>query len=275
MNKTEYSLKDEITVLTNKTISTLMASNPDALTLYLFYIMCSNIQKTNQVYATNTFCMKGLSWGRKRFYDAKQILIDHNLLETVEGRTKEGKITKHYIRIKYLWGAKSKEEVLTTLPENRTVENLHCGIQPTNAYSKDSKMLKVNIYKQEANQKVNKSDISTLVKAYSTFWQFIFGFAPKFTSADYARHTKTYKKLLEVYNIPQIKLLIAMHFDWRGIDDKDEGANRWLRDNGFPTELISKNANAYVACLSKSVDFENEQACEDYYARWIKNLNKF
>jgi len=72
----------------------------DVLSLYVFYHKMGIQQRTNQPYATDTYCMKGLRIGSVRFYEAKKILKKLKLIEQVEvGRTKR-RFGKSYIRLK-------------------------------------------------------------------------------------------------------------------------------------------------------------------------------
>jgi hypothetical protein len=67
-------LENEVIVLSLETVSKLIDLNSDSATLYLFYHKTSKLQKTNSIWATNTFAMKGLKFGRSRFYKAKKVL---------------------------------------------------------------------------------------------------------------------------------------------------------------------------------------------------------
>jgi hypothetical protein len=54
----EVQLEQNLIILDAETIIKLFSENPDAVTLYVFYHKQAKIQKTNQVYANQIFCMK-------------------------------------------------------------------------------------------------------------------------------------------------------------------------------------------------------------------------
>jgi len=86
----KYSLVDRFSEYPNFT---------DILSLYVFYHKMGIQQKTNQPYATDTYCMKGLHIGSVRFYQAKKILRKLKLIEQIQvGRTRR-KFGKPYIRL--------------------------------------------------------------------------------------------------------------------------------------------------------------------------------
>ncbi len=108
-----YTLPQEITVLTNQTINVLLKENPDSLTLYLFYIHNSTIQKTNAVWILDTFACRGLKWGKDRVSKAKNILVKHNLIETKQDKKPDGTFGKKYVKINYIWTQETKETLIT------------------------------------------------------------------------------------------------------------------------------------------------------------------
>lgn len=146
----DYALHHEITVLTNKTIDILLSENPDSMTLYLFYSKVCRKQHTNQVWAVDDFCIKGLKWGEIRFRKAKKILQKHNLIEEVTSR-KSGKIAKKYIKIKYLWSSENKAKIIDnspqpseqgTGPQGTGIEGQMLKVKELNASSNKSSVLK-------------------------------------------------------------------------------------------------------------------------------------
>ena len=66
-----------------------------AYTLYHFYATQSAIQQTNSVWITDSFCCKGLCWGRKKFRQAKNILLEEELLKRSKKRTKRVNLRKN------------------------------------------------------------------------------------------------------------------------------------------------------------------------------------
>ena len=159
----------EVIVLHTTTLVRLFDLNPDATLLYVFYIKNAKIQGTNSVYATDSFCRKGLSWGRDRFNSAKAILKDNGFINLKVLRDSEGKITKHFIRIHYL---------SSSVPETHVVDEPTCGSQTTNAVNKKGNALDKNIntvitewnsLKLQKCTKVTRPIVKTIEKSLSIF----------------------------------------------------------------------------------------------------------
>lgn len=105
MSIVKNELEKEIIITTATTSKRILSqeNGGDAFALYHFYAYTATRQKTNNVKATDTFCMKGLGWGKTRFYRAKKTLQDLDLIESI-ARYIDGKIQGHYVLIKYLQG---------------------------------------------------------------------------------------------------------------------------------------------------------------------------
>lgn len=110
-------LIDMTIFLTIPTVELLMRvkKGGDALLLYMFYYKSAKIQKTNQPWVTNNFCMKGLKWNKTRLVRAKKILRDNNLVEAVALKDGKGIYQKHFIKIKYKWSQNKESKLLKHL----------------------------------------------------------------------------------------------------------------------------------------------------------------
>ena len=175
------SLLDKTIIITTEMYHQALETEhgTDAVMLYLHYYFTAKLQKTNQVWATDKYCMKGLKWGNTRFKRAKKILVkdfgwienwegskykDGKLVQRDEGlikRDDRGKIEKRFVRLKYIWtNKKTKElskrikELDSTGTETHQVDNTTCGQQKTNALNSKDKMLEV------VNENVNVSILS-------------------------------------------------------------------------------------------------------------------
>jgi len=160
--KTNINLENEIIVLSLETVSKLISENSDSALLYLFYHKTSKLQKTNSIWATNTFAMKGLGWGRDRFYKAKKVLQDLDLIEEVRNRDDLGKITACYLVLKYLKSSK-----------NHSVGFPECGKQETNALSskkKNALSSKKKKIKKDSGEEINQ-DSSMGEKEFNLIWE--------------------------------------------------------------------------------------------------------
>lgn len=143
MTKNRFLLEEQLTIVSTKTLHELfqMEHGNEAIALYMFYYYTAKWQKTNQPKATESYCRKGLGWGKTRFRRAKKNLEKVGLIETVRAKNSEGEFTGYYIKLKYLW----KKETIKKIGEDReshhTSENPPGGKthrvekQPSNALS--------------------------------------------------------------------------------------------------------------------------------------------
>ena len=76
---------------------------PIVLALYCFYYLTARRQKTNQPWASDSYCMNGLGWSGGRFYKAKKLLLQHRFIEIVKkSRNANGTFGKTYVKVCYM-----------------------------------------------------------------------------------------------------------------------------------------------------------------------------
>lgn len=73
----------------------------DALILYMFYYKTAKLQKTNAIWATASFCMRGLDWTEERYYKTKKFLIEQRIISQKTTRREKGYIGKTYIILRF------------------------------------------------------------------------------------------------------------------------------------------------------------------------------
>jgi hypothetical protein len=136
----------------------------DMWTLYSFYYAKARHDKTNQPWAVDRYCMKGLGWGKDRFYRIKKKLLDNNFIEQVLERRK-GRYGKFYIKVNYMSkkyyqcpgnkdNGSSPVSLKTGVRESRIVGN-----QDTNALSVSQQ----EVLKVQQQQRVPKAIVEDLV----------------------------------------------------------------------------------------------------------------
>ncbi len=130
--ESNIQIENEVIVMSLETVCKLYATNGDSANLYLFYHKTSKLQKTNQVWAVNSFTMKGLGWGKSRLTKATKVLKDLGLIENIQVRGEDGKMKGSYIKINYLKGSTSQQNHRYQKPQ--AVETTG-GKQTTNALS--------------------------------------------------------------------------------------------------------------------------------------------
>jgi hypothetical protein len=145
--------KEEVIILTTKTVELLLSKSPDALSLYLFCIKNAKIQKTNCIFSVEKFGMKGLRWGRRRYRNAKNILIDKKFVEDVLRKNDKGKILGHYLKINYIFTKISTNDVLNSLTHR--VETSTSGEQETNALNNTTINALSNTTKMQSSTNVD------------------------------------------------------------------------------------------------------------------------
>jgi hypothetical protein len=100
----------------------------DGFLLYNFYCWVASWQLTNKIKATDGFCMRGLKMGRKKFRDAKNLLLKEGIIKHKIFHEK-GRIRGHYIYIHFLNG-------FTRGTKNHTVVLQPSEKQATNTINK-------------------------------------------------------------------------------------------------------------------------------------------
>lgn len=170
----------ETTIVTNSTLDNLFSEKKhgaNALTLYMFYIRMGKKQSTNQPYATDKFCRKGLRWGKDKLKSAKALLQKYNLIESIQRRDEKGRIVGNYIRVRHMWSENDAlRKVLTHEHQNPLVEKPSSGKRETNASSKSIEMLQVNQEEMLAKHKsisylenIPKEDLRDFVTKYACY----------------------------------------------------------------------------------------------------------
>lgn len=208
----EYELSNEITVITNATRDMLLDKNIDALVLYLFYTKGTNHQKSNSIWITDEFAMKGLKWGRERVVKAKNFLIDNNLIELKKQRFENGTYGKTFVVVKYLWKQENKDLLIERdciqLYQNPQVVTTEGGFQETNALSNyklnalsnKNKMLKVS--EKEKNSKT--SNLEQELTDFITHFNIVYEKNYRVPSGEKG-WVKNYKKWSADYSLEQMK----------------------------------------------------------------------
>lgn len=92
----------------------VVKGSTDALLLYMHYYWTALQQGTNQPWATDSYCMKGLGWGAQRFRKAKNFLIENGTIEIIQRKKETGRFGKSYVKLKMI--SHEKEPPLVSKP---------------------------------------------------------------------------------------------------------------------------------------------------------------
>lgn len=120
----EFSgIENELVVLTKQTINLFLQSDypTEVMALYLFYYYTAKWQETNQPRCTTKYVATGLKWGEQKVRKIKKELMSLGLIEDVQEKDEEGKISGHYVKLNYLFKQ-------STLEENHPYKNPQCGV---------------------------------------------------------------------------------------------------------------------------------------------------
>lgn len=73
---------------------------PDVLGLFMHYYYSARRQKTNQPWATASYCKKWFGWGTDKFQRTKAFLVNHGFIENVQKRGEKSQFARHYVKIR-------------------------------------------------------------------------------------------------------------------------------------------------------------------------------
>lgn len=141
MRHNENSVEYRPVVINKSTYDTLLKTEhpADALALYNFYYYTAIWQETNQARATDSYCMKGLKMGWRKFRRAKKELLKAGLIQAIKYVNKERQFQGHYIKVNYY----AKKDTVTKAIQSTSTKMHLVENGTTNAYSANS----LNAYK--------------------------------------------------------------------------------------------------------------------------------
>lgn len=281
MKDIDIAADNDFIVVTTATVDTLFNTSADALTLYIFYIKTSKWQKTNKIFSTNTYGMKVLGWGSKRYSEAKKVLEDTGLIEISPKRDKNGKIAGWYIKINYLFKQETISEIHQNTP-NPLLVSTTSGFQKTDALSNNTRDALSNNIRDTVDSedkaltdlpgKFGKSYLDRLIHVYRSVWLGKYG--TQLSNVQYSRLGNSFKTLHNAYSEMQIAILIYLFFNWQGGSGDDYSANKRLSDAGFPVEWLVKQTDIMVAYIKNAlkVDFDNKEDVKRYAVSVLKDI---
>jgi hypothetical protein len=131
----EREVEDELIWITVSKYALFMSYGKvgiDAKSLYEHYQFTALLQKTNSVWALDTYCRQGLDWGRTKYDKAKSLLKDLDLIEEYQEKDEKGQFGKKYIKVR----TRKVELEPTRLSEKRQAGLTASGETTTNALTK-------------------------------------------------------------------------------------------------------------------------------------------
>lgn len=103
-------ISDTLLIVNQITIDKLysLENGGDNVALYMFYYKTAKWQKTNQIKASDEYCMKCLNWGYDRLRRTKKTLRENGLIEVLQNR-KDDKIAGWYVKVNYFVESRTLE----------------------------------------------------------------------------------------------------------------------------------------------------------------------
>lgn len=278
----ENTADQDFIIITTTTIDKLFNINPDAVSLYIFYIKTSKWQKTNKVFTTNTYGMKSLSWGAKRYSDAKKILEDEGLINISQKRDDKGRIVGWYIKINYLF----KQETIQNISKQLLV-TATSGEKETDALSNNTEdALSNNTYNHPLDldkpkqdpigllpERFGKNPILRLARVYKAFW-LVKMKTPK-KEFNYARFGRAMNVLLQNHSEIQISALMDSFFDWEGPANDNPKDNIFLQGTSFRFESLVSMSDVITAFIKNYLkkDYDNPEKIREFVKKQLINKN--
>lgn len=146
----------------------------DALALYTFYCATATRQGKQPMKALDSFCRKGLHWGRDRFEAAYKTLSNLKVVEKCRKRNPDGTLKSAYILVHYLQNEAVQSQV-NLLSEKPQVDLPTSGKTATN--TEDKKINTEDKKLNSATSMVAGVDVNSFIPLFEEInpsWKLLF-----------------------------------------------------------------------------------------------------
>ncbi len=146
---------EQFNVINQNTVSIPMATfirlhklGANATQLYNHYYLTALWQSQkyghrDNIHATDTYCRKGLGWGKDKFGLAKEVLLKEGFIESVTRKDKHGRIVGHYIKVNYFYPNQNHTpenpdsgDLQSNTPDNQSMEFPNTNTKDSNLNTK-------------------------------------------------------------------------------------------------------------------------------------------
>ncbi|MEK7564346.1 MAG: hypothetical protein AAB510_02145 [Patescibacteria group bacterium] len=288
--------ENELVILSKQTLDLFLGqANPaDLIAVYVFYYYTAKWQGTNQALATDRYVMKGLHIGQAKLNKAQKFLFRKKIVERVNTRDKNGRITGWYIKLNYIWKNKTVKKVISKLSPF-TLESTS-GEQVTNALSantinaltadicesKDSPQKEIFIADQEEITKPlsgslpssrGKTLIERVVSIYIDLFIDKYGIKPNLRMPAVGGAIDNLSKR---YTELQISAMLITFFEWYGMNNNSSFEQDKLTAIAHPFAWFFTNINQYEIYLRNmfELDFDNEIEVRNFVAKYMVALKE-
>lgn len=274
-----YSEIDPIVSTTHNTVNSLIweANWWDALLLYFRYIQQRKMQNNVDTLSYDSFMQEAMGRWKQRFYNAKKILIEKWMIETVRRSWEDGKIEWRFVKVKYVITGLFDQSLVSSesgeVETNTLIENINTLVENTNTLS---------IVSHDEKPKASESEMKVpeKKKAKKINWlseEEYNAYEPMYKQIAKASQLKTEDKRETIMNLrKRIKEWIAFEtilayasFVWQAISiwvldaQYQKRLNRWVRDidfdenyldNPYITSIITETIKLSMTCEIKWID---------------------
>lgn len=132
------------------------AAGRDALAAYQHFLYTYRKQGTNQPWATTSYLMAGLGWGRDKVKAAKTLLHEMGLIEFIQRQGPKGRLGRTYTKLNLLPNPgptavrKSSTAVEISNPTARLVDRL--AVPPSNGARTQMLEEEINVLEKKINE---------------------------------------------------------------------------------------------------------------------------
>ena len=274
-------------IITSKTVLENILSQEksiDAIGVYMFYLYTAKWQKTWQLKATTNYVQNGLKLSKARVIEAKKILTSLGLIEDYQRKSKDGKVTGHYIKLLYPCN------ILSTLDESQPVVNHDTNAYNTNtlnAYNTNKENAYQSSNEVDENKDIislpvqeeltipvqasNKTSSARLYKLYGVMWQNKYGVKQKY---NFAIDLSILKKISSQLGEYRTAIVIIMFMSWKGASGSDKFIENMLKNSCHDLKYLPKQVTPILAYVKNvlGIDTDNESEIIKVVDKTLKDI---
>lgn len=166
----------------------------------------------------------------------------------------------------------SNHEVYYQQPRSELHPNHETGNTPTTKPTSPEVKQLVEQGDKATKEAKPKSYYPFLIRLYRSLYEKELGVAPVINN--HGKNQVLLKPLIDNFTQVQATAIMFAHFDWRGIDGKDDFAHGRIKNAGFPLSWIGNGISNYVTYLKNTagVNFDSEEELKPVVEAWLKKL---
>lgn len=251
------NLEGSLLISTKKTMDLLLKQPKpaDLIALYMFYIYTSKWQGTWQIKATTDYVANGLGWCKKKVIRVKKDMLELRLIEDIVKRSKSGKVTGHYIKLRYPCN------INTTVEKEQGVEETHTNAYTNNnintgtninkcfAESETSEPKIVKVITQDSQQPILPLSLGTTpaTRLYSLYLHLFTKKYGQVSRVNEYRNKAILKSLSTKIGEYKVGLSIILFMNWKGASGGDKFIETLLANSCHDIKYLPNNITPILA----------------------------